>query len=31
MLRAGLDGDAWFDTGAWENAGQLPTGVQRKA
>lgn len=31
MLRAGLDSDAWFDSSAWEDAGQLPAGVHRTA
>lgn len=29
MLRAALDGDAWFDGPAWDEAGQQPAGVQR--
>jgi 2-hydroxychromene-2-carboxylate isomerase len=29
MLRAYLEGDAWFDSGAWEAAQQLPAGVSR--
>ena len=29
MLRACLDGNAWFDGPAWDAADQLPTGVQR--
>jgi 2-hydroxychromene-2-carboxylate isomerase len=29
MLRAYLDGDAWFGSGAWEAAAQLPVGVRR--
>ena len=29
MLRACLEGDAWFDGQAWGAAGQLPVGVQR--
>jgi 2-hydroxychromene-2-carboxylate isomerase len=29
MLRAYLDGDAWFASGAWESAAQLPVGVRR--
>ena len=29
MLRAYLDGDAWFSSGAWEAAAQLPVGVRR--
>jgi 2-hydroxychromene-2-carboxylate isomerase len=29
MLRACLDGDAWFDGPAWGVASQLPVGVQR--
>jgi 2-hydroxychromene-2-carboxylate isomerase len=29
MLRAYLDGDAWFASGAWEAAAQLPVGVRR--
>jgi 2-hydroxychromene-2-carboxylate isomerase len=31
MLRACLDGDAWFDGPAWGAASQLPVGVQRAA
>lgn len=31
MLRAYLDGDAWFDSGAWEAAARLPVGVRRGA
>jgi 2-hydroxychromene-2-carboxylate isomerase len=30
MLRAYLQGDAWFDSPAWQAAGHLPTGVVRK-
>ncbi len=30
MLRAALDGDAWFDGPAWDDAGNQPTGVQRR-
>ena len=30
MLRAYLQGDAWFHEGAWQAAASLPTGVQRK-
>jgi 2-hydroxychromene-2-carboxylate isomerase len=30
LLRAYLQGDAWFDGPAWSAAGQLPTGVIRK-
>ena len=30
MLRAYLDGDAWFQSGGWAAAASLPTGVQRK-
>jgi 2-hydroxychromene-2-carboxylate isomerase len=30
MLRACLDGDAWFDGPAWGAASQLPVGVQRQ-
>ena len=29
MLRAYLDGDAWFQSGAWEAAAALPVGVRR--
>ncbi len=29
MLRAYLEGDAWFQSAAWQNAGDLPTGVRR--
>ena len=29
MLRAYLEGDAWFASGAWETAQQLPTGASR--
>src|SRR5215208_166821 len=29
MLRDYLEGDAWFETGAWEAAQQLPTGASR--
>lgn len=29
MLRAHLDGDAWFQSGAWEKAAALPVGVRR--
>ena len=31
MLRAYLQGDAWFDEGAWQAAATLPAGIQRKA
>jgi 2-hydroxychromene-2-carboxylate isomerase len=31
MLRAYLDGDAWFGGGAWEAARQLPEGASRKS
>jgi 2-hydroxychromene-2-carboxylate isomerase len=31
MLRAYLEGDAWFETGAWETAGQLPVSASRTA
>lgn len=31
MLRACLDGDAWFCTGAWDAAMRLPAAVQRKS
>ena len=31
MLAAFLRGDAWFDGPAWEAAGRLPQGVQRRA
>ena len=30
MLRAALAGDAWFDTPAWDTAGQQPPGLQRR-
>ena len=30
MLRAYLDGDAWFASGAWEAVGTVPAGVSRK-
>lgn len=30
MLRAALAGDAWFDTPAWDLAGQQPPGLQRR-
>jgi 2-hydroxychromene-2-carboxylate isomerase len=30
MLRAYLDGDEWFEAGAWEAAAQLPAAVQRQ-
>jgi 2-hydroxychromene-2-carboxylate isomerase len=30
MLRAYLEGDAWFSGGAWESACQVPTGVMRQ-
>ncbi len=30
MLRAYLDGDAWFESGAWEAAARLPVGVARR-
>jgi hypothetical protein len=30
MLRACLDGDEWFEAGAWEAAAQLPAAVQRQ-
>jgi 2-hydroxychromene-2-carboxylate isomerase len=30
MLRAYLQGEAWFHEGAWQAAASLPTGVQRK-
>lgn len=30
MLRAYMDGDAWFDSGAWEAAAALPTGAKRQ-
>jgi hypothetical protein len=29
MLRAYLEGDAWFASGAWEQAQALPTGATR--
>lgn len=30
MLRAALDGDAWFDGPGWDDAGKQPMGVQRR-
>lgn len=30
MLRAALDGDAWFDGPAWDDAGSQPPGLQRR-
>jgi 2-hydroxychromene-2-carboxylate isomerase len=30
MLRAYLEGDAWFDSGAWERAAALPAGKTRR-
>ena len=30
MLRAALAGDAWFDTPAWQEAGDQPPGLQRR-
>ena len=30
MLRAYLDGDAWFDSGAWDAAARWPVGVARR-
>lgn len=30
MLRAYLEGDAWFDSGPWETVRQIPAGVVRK-
>jgi 2-hydroxychromene-2-carboxylate isomerase len=30
MLRAWLEGDAWFASGAWEAPARLPVGIQRK-
>ncbi len=30
MLRAAVAGDAWFDTPAWDDAGQQPPGLQRR-
>lgn len=30
MLRAYLDGDTWFSSGAWERAAALPTGKTRR-
>jgi 2-hydroxychromene-2-carboxylate isomerase len=30
MLRAFLQGDAWFESGAWEAAQALPSGISRK-
>lgn len=29
MLRAYLDGDSWFQSGAWEAAARLPVGIRR--
>ncbi len=29
MLRAYLEGDAWFDSPAWTDAGRLPVGIRR--
>ena len=29
MLRAYLEGDAWFDSPAWTEAGRLPVGIRR--
>ncbi|MFO1251674.1 MAG: DsbA family protein [Inhella sp.] len=29
MLVAALDGDPWFQSGAWEDAGKRPVGIQR--
>ena len=29
MLRACLEGDPWFASGAWEQAAALPAGVRR--
>jgi 2-hydroxychromene-2-carboxylate isomerase len=31
MLRAYLDGDAWFASGAWESAQRMPPGVSRNS
>jgi 2-hydroxychromene-2-carboxylate isomerase len=30
MLRAALEGDAWFDGPAWDDAGRQPPGLQRR-
>ena len=30
MLRAYMDGDAWFESGAWAAAAELPAGAERK-
>jgi hypothetical protein len=30
MLRAWLEGDAWFASGAWEAPSRLAVGVRRK-
>jgi 2-hydroxychromene-2-carboxylate isomerase len=30
MLRAFLLGDAWFESGAWQAAQALPSGISRK-
>jgi len=29
MLWAALEGDSWFQSGAWEDAGKRPAGIQR--
>jgi 2-hydroxychromene-2-carboxylate isomerase len=31
MLRAYLQGDAWFDTAAWKDAAKVPVGIVRRA
>lgn len=30
MMRAYMDGDTWFESGAWEAASELPAGIERK-
>lgn len=30
MLRAYMDGDAWFESGAWDASAKLPAGIARK-
>jgi len=29
MLRAYLQGDAWFESAEWQDAGKLPVGIRR--
>jgi hypothetical protein len=29
MLRAYLEGDAWFESADWRDAGKLPVGIRR--